>query len=160
MQEPTLITIKDKLLIGQHITVSVARYDVSLLWRTFMPRQKQLEHKVSNDLYSISVYPVGYFQAFDPTTTFEKWAAVEVPEGTVVPEGLSEFILPGGLYAVFQHKGDAQAFAQLLQYIYEVWIQRSGYALDDRPHFECLGAAYKNNDPASEEAVWIPVRGL
>jgi predicted transcriptional regulator YdeE len=29
---------------------------------------------------------------------------------------------------------------------------------DDRPHFEVLGKNYKNNDPVSEEEIWIPVR--
>ena len=34
----------------------------------------------------------------------------------------------------------------------------SEYILDKRPHFEILGEKYKNDDPASEEEVWIPVR--
>lgn len=32
------------------------------------------------------------------------------------------------------------------------------YEIDFRPHFEILGEKYKNNDPGSEEEVWIPVR--
>jgi hypothetical protein len=26
------------------------------------------------------------------------------------------------------------------------------------PHFEVLGDKYKNNDPSSEEEVWIPIK--
>jgi AraC family transcriptional regulator len=32
------------------------------------------------------------------------------------------------------------------------------YELDDRPHFEILGDKYKNNDPNSEEEIWIPIK--
>ncbi|MEP1984886.1 MAG: GyrI-like domain-containing protein, partial [Maribacter dokdonensis] len=38
------------------------------------------------------------------------------------------------------------------------WIPNSEYQLDGRPHFEVLGAKYKNNDPNSEEEVWIPIK--
>lgn len=157
MQTPTIQSVSAKYLIGDHMTVSVQHYDVSPLWRRFMPKQKNIANKCSSNLYSFSVYPSTYFQSFDPSATFEKWAAVEVPEGTAIPEGLTSYLLPGGMYAVFQHKGDAQAFSQLLQFIYEQWIPQSGYRLDDRPHVEVLGEKYKNNDPESEEEIWIPI---
>ena len=32
------------------------------------------------------------------------------------------------------------------------------YTLDDRPHFEILGEKYKNQDPDSEEELWIPIK--
>ncbi|MEN9524835.1 MAG: hypothetical protein RLZZ256_219, partial [Bacteroidota bacterium] len=32
------------------------------------------------------------------------------------------------------------------------------YLLDERPHVEVMGSKYKNNDPASEEDIWIPIR--
>jgi AraC family transcriptional regulator len=38
------------------------------------------------------------------------------------------------------------------------WLPNSAYALDDRPHFEALGEQYKNNDPNSEEEIWIPIK--
>ena len=34
----------------------------------------------------------------------------------------------------------------------------SDYKPDDRPHFELLGAKYKNDDPDSEEEIWIPIK--
>jgi AraC family transcriptional regulator len=43
-------------------------------------------------------------------------------------------------------------------YIFTRWLPASGYQLDNRPHFEILGDKYKNNDPESEEEIWIPVR--
>jgi AraC family transcriptional regulator len=37
-------------------------------------------------------------------------------------------------------------------------LPNSAYELDDREHFELLGEKYKNNDPNSEEEIWIPIR--
>ncbi|MDP5096829.1 MAG: GyrI-like domain-containing protein [Flavobacterium sp.] len=37
-------------------------------------------------------------------------------------------------------------------------MPNSEYQLDNRPHFEILGAKYKNNAPDSEEEIWIPIK--
>jgi len=37
-------------------------------------------------------------------------------------------------------------------------VPSSDYELDNRPQFEILGQKYKNNDPSSEEEIWIPVK--
>ena len=43
------------------------------------------------------------------------------------------------------------------QYIFETWLTSSEYALDHRPYFEILGEKYKNDDPSSEEEIWIAI---
>jgi AraC family transcriptional regulator len=30
--------------------------------------------------------------------------------------------------------------------------------LDNKPHFEIMGDQYKNEDPDSEEELWIPIK--
>lgn len=40
----------------------------------------------------------------------------------------------------------------------KTWLPASDYNLDNRPHFEVLGEKYKNNDPTSEEEIWIPIK--
>src|SRR5690606_23835391 len=113
----------------------------------------------SPDLYSLQVFPESFsFQQIHPHAEFEKWALAEVQEATEIPEGMEQFALPGGLYAVFQHKGGPATAPQTFGYIFGEWLPKSGYELDNRPHFEVLGAKYKNNDPESEEEIWIPVK--
>jgi AraC family transcriptional regulator len=67
------------------------------------------------------------------------------------------FTLKGGLYAVFDYKGPSDD-KSIFQYIYSTWVPKSKYKLDNRPHFEVLGEKYKNNDPESEEEIWIPIQ--
>jgi AraC family transcriptional regulator len=67
------------------------------------------------------------------------------------------FILQGGLYAVFDYKG-LNTDNSIFQYILGIWLPVSDYVLDNRPHFEVLCDKYKNNDPISEEEIWIPIK--
>jgi len=82
---------------------------------------------------------------------------VVVSDFDELPEGMEPFVLPGGLYAVFHYKG-LNTDHTIFQYIIETWLPDSMYRLDNRPHFEVLGDSYKNNDPASEEDIWIPIK--
>ncbi|MES2616671.1 MAG: GyrI-like domain-containing protein [Bacteroidota bacterium] len=156
--ETTFISINEKYFIGQHMTMSLAVNRTGELWRGFMPRRREISNPVSNEMYSLQVYPPNYFYPFNPTTEFEKWALIEVNNFENIPSGMEKFVLPQGDYAVFQYKGDATNAAATFQYIFNTWLPASGYQLDHRPHFEILGEKYKNNDPDSEEEIWIPIK--
>ena len=152
-------TLPEKLLVGKSIRMSLVNNRTSDLWKDFMTDKSNIENKVGTDLYSIQVYDnLMYFEKFNPKIEFTKWAATEVKNHKNIPYGFSEFIIKPGLYAVFLHKGLPSAFPQTMQFIFGEWLPNSNYVLDDRPHFELLGAKYSNNDPSSEEEVWIPIR--
>lgn len=122
-----------------------------------MPRRKEIANNLTNELISLAVYKPDQFSQFKPTNEFERWAAVEVSSFDNVPAEMETFILPGGLYAVFDYKGSS-ADNSVFQYILGEWLPASDYLLDHRPHFEVLGDKYKSNDPTSEEEIWIPIR--
>lgn len=82
----------------------------------------------------------------------------EVSNLSIIPEGMEPFVLKGGLYAVFNYKGNQQQAAAAFQYIFGTWLPASHYTVDNRPHFEILGDKYKNGDPDSEEEIWIPIK--
>lgn len=154
---PSIISIPATRLVGCRQTISMADYRVEQLWKTLMPLRSAIESVKGTDLISMAIYPSDYYRAFDPTRPFEKWAAVEVSDWGVIPEGLESFEIPAGQYAVFAYKGPAHD-ASIFQYIFSSWLPASGYVLDDRPHFERLGPKYRNHHPDSEEEIWIPVR--
>lgn len=151
---PSIVDLSPKKLLGRHVIMSMAEDKTGQLWASFMPHRKYIQHQIGQDLYSLQVFPEGYFNAFNPNTNFEKWALVEVQHHDFIPENMEAFLLLGGQYAVFNHKGmDSSIF----QYIYSTWLPASGYVLDDRPHFEVLGPKYKQGSPDSEEEIWIPI---
>lgn len=155
--EPRFETITEKKLAGQSLPMSLANNRTGELWKGFMPRRQQLRAVVDTILYSLQVYDPAYFQHFNPTREYLKWAAVEVASFEELPAGIHPFVLPGGCYAVFLYKGSSTD-SRIFQYIYTDWLPRSGYVLDHRPHFELLGARYQNGSPDSEEEIWIPVK--
>lgn len=148
-----------KIFLGKSIRMSLINNTTYQLWNSFMLARNTIKNKKGNNLYSIQVYDdLHYFEKFNPNTEFTKWAAIEVENSNNIPNGFSKLTLHEGLYAVFIHKGAASEFSKTFQYILGKWLPQSDYALDNRPHFELLGEKYKNNDPNSEEEVWIPIR--
>lgn len=154
---PRIEKLSEKKLVGLHVTMSLINNKTGELWKGFMQRRKEIANTISNDLISLQVYSPTHFQSFNPSTQFEKWALTEVSDFDAVPIGMETCILTDGLYAVFNYKGSS-ADTSVFQNIYGIWLPNSEYLLDDRPHFEVLGDNYKNNDPNSEEEIWIPIK--
>lgn len=154
--QPLIKLLNKKQLIGLQKSMSFADNTTPELWRTFMSRKKEIQNGINSNLYSIQSYTKGFFENFDPSNQFTKWAAVEVSDFEIIPTDMESFILPEGLYAVFHYKG-LNTDPSIFQYILGEWLPSSDYKLDSRPHFEVLGDKYKNNDPNSEEEIWIPI---
>ena len=155
--QPRIETITEKKLVGNRLRMSFSENRTFELWRTFIQARKQIQNNIGTALYSMQVYDNLFFDNFNPNAVFEKWATIEVTDFDTVPYGMDTYILPGGLYAAFLHKG-SNTDNRTFQYIFTTWLPNSKYLLDDRPHFEILGEKYKNGDPNSEEEIWIPVK--
>lgn len=146
-------------LIGDQKTMSFALNKTGDLWRGFMPRKSEIENSTGSELYSVEVYDSpDFIKKFNPDTRFTKWAAVKVKEIDTIPSGMHALVIPEGLCAVFLYKGKSSEGAGAYQYIFNTWLPGSSYTLDDRPHLAIMGEKYKNDDPDSEEELWIPIK--
>jgi AraC family transcriptional regulator len=151
--------ISEKKLVGNQVKMCYANNKTFELWRSFMPRRKEIHSRITSDLISMQAFDKTFnFKDFTLETEFVKWAVAEVGDFNNLPEGMETYTLQGGLYAIFLHKGDSINFQETYQYIFDYWLPRSEYQLDNREHFEVLGEKYKLNDPASEEEIWIPIK--
>jgi len=157
---PKTINLPTTKLLGMWMEMSLAKNKTGMLWGQFMPRRKEIRNSVNNDLYSMQVYDKSLKMAdFNLETVFIKWAAIEVTDFGIIPEGMEAYTITGGKYVVFRHKGPVQGFVKRINYIHEEWLPNSDYKLDAREHFEILGEKYLGpNNPNSEEDVWIPIR--
>lgn len=151
-------TLKEKKFVGKKLKMSFAGNKTFELWRDFMPRRNEIKNKIGDELYSIEIYPEGFFENFDPNEEFEKWAAVEAANFENVPGEMEIFTLPEGIYAVFIYRGKASAAASFYQNIFGNWLPNSEFVLDTRPHFAVMGEKYENDSDDSEEEIWIPVK--
>jgi AraC family transcriptional regulator len=155
---PRIATIAEKKLVGKRMTMSFSDNKTFELWRSFMPRRKEIQNSIGTELYSVQVYDRMDFGNPDLQKEFEKWATVEATDFKTVPSGMETMTLPGGLYAVFPYKGAATAAQKTFQHIFNTWLPNSDFSLDNRPHFEILGKRYKHEDPNSEEDICIPIK--
>ncbi len=155
--KPTIQHLTNKQLIGMSEAMSLVEDKTGQLFRTFMPRRKEIPNLINADTFDLRVYPEDYYQPFNPAKLFTKWALAEVSKVEAIPEGMEVFHLIGGQYAVFHYKG-LSADQRIFKYIFMEWLPQSDYVLTDLPHFEVLGEKTKLNDPNSEEEIWIPVR--
>lgn len=157
LSSPEIVLFPETHLVGMSSTMSFAQNTTAILWQQFMPRRKEIA-TLNTNLFSVQCYNEGFFDSFNPITAFTKWAAVTVQPNAVIPKGMELFTLPEGECAVFQYKGNPANGDEVFRYILTEWLPQSGYALDNRPHFEILGDKYKNGSNDSEEAIYIPVK--
>lgn len=150
LTEKKLIVLPQKMSLSENKTF--------LLWNSFMKRKSEIENVLGADLYSIQIYEKDYFDGFDFHKEFLKMAGVEVNYFENIPDKMEGYVLKGGKYAVFDYKGNPKNGGEAFQYIFQEWLPASGWALDDRAHFEILGEKYKNGDDESEEEIWIPIK--
>lgn len=156
---PRIEILPEKKLVGIRMRMSFANNKTGELWKSFMLHRKEIKNNLTDELYSMQIYDKPFsFVKFHPGKSFEKWAAVEVIDFNFIPVKMQSFTLTGGLYAVFIHQGPASDGPRTFQYIFGTWLPNSEYSLDNRPHFELLSEKYKNEDPDSEEEVWIPIK--
>lgn len=153
---PRIEKLKEKKLVGYNLLMSLTNNKTSQLWGKFGPKINEITNRVSEDKISMQIYDSSYYASFNPDNQFEKWATVEVEDFERIPKGMHSFTLREGIYAVFDYKGSSSD-TSIFQYIFWKWLPNSPYQVDDRPHFEVLGNRYKNNDPNSEEEIWIPI---
>jgi len=153
--EPQINKILKKKYIGIRLKMSIANNKTGELWRSFMPARKKIKNNINSELVSLQIYDEGF--NFNSDTQYEKWALAEVTDFKNVPKNMEPFTLESGLYAVFHYKGNSND-TRIFRYIFTKWLPKSTYQLDNRPHFEVLGEKYKNNDPNSEEEIWIPIK--
>jgi AraC family transcriptional regulator len=154
--DPQIKTFPTTKFIGKNLSFSYADYRAFELWSSFMPRRNEIHNTIGTVLYNIQINPENF--DFNPNTPFVKWAARAVSTFENIPNDMEVLEISEGLYAVFQYQGDQSNAASFFNQIYTVWLPNSGYELDSRPQFEILGEKYKNNDPNSEEEIWIPIK--
>ncbi len=153
---PTIKTFPTTKFIGMNLSFSYANYRAFELWSSFMPRRKEIQNIIDSELYNIQINPNNF--DFQPNTPFVKWAAVAVSSFDNVPDGMETLEIKESLYAVFNYKGNQANVATFFKSIYTVWLPNSDYELGNHPQFEILGEKHKNDNPSSEEEIWIPIQ--
>ncbi len=156
---PRIVILPKTILVGKKSITSFAHNNTFELWQSFSPRKKEIENAINKDNYAVEIYPTTtFFQSFNPTLQFERWAAIAVSKIEEIPEGMESLTVPEGLYAVFPYKGKPSEAMRAFKYMYGEWLPNSEYEMDSRPYFALMGDKYKGEHPESEEEFWVPIK--
>lgn len=152
----TLHSLTETKLVGICASMTLKNNLSFALWKEFRSRYNEISTTKAHRLFSVQIYKEAFKLSLE--AEFIKWACTEVNDLETIPEGMQALIIPKGLYAVFNYKGDLSGAEKMFRFIFEEAIPSSAYEVDQRPHFEILTEKYKHNDPNSEEEIWIPVK--
>lgn len=156
---PEIVVFPETRLAGLRTTTSFSQMNTISLWQKFMPVRMSVQQRENDLVYSIDIYPEGFFSGpVQFERQFDKWAAMNWKDSVKLPDDWEYLTIPAGLYAVFHFRGNQQNAPEFYRNIFMQWLPEAGYVTDDRPHFALMGEKYKNGDPNSEEDIWVPVR--
>ena len=118
--KPIIRTFPTTKFIGMNSRFSYFDYRIVELWGKFMPRRNEIQNPIGTELFNIQINPDNF--DFNPQTEFVKWAAVPVTDFNFIPDGMQSLLVEEGLYAVFNHVGDAVKARETFGYIFGVWL--------------------------------------
>src|SRR5688572_4850227 len=92
-------------LVGMSKQIKLTASEITSLWKSFMPRLKEIVNRKGTSIFSVQIYDPGItFETFNLDILVTKWAAVPVTDFyQIPPEGMQQHRINGGLYAVFNH---------------------------------------------------------
>jgi len=146
--------IESKKLIGFSILTSFQEDKTPIVWRQFMLRRNEISNRISNQLFSLQIYP----ENFTPDKSFRKYALTEVSDFDNIPNDFETFQLKSGKYLVFNYTGKSENGPEIFRYIFQNFIPENQLEVDNRPHFEIFGDNYNPNSDSAEEEIWIPIK--
>jgi len=152
-----IITEREELkVVGIIIKTTVEENKIPELWNEFIPRIIELEGVAVPDCtLGICLYEGEEFQEGEP---FSYMAAVVVKDDSIIPEGMEYRVIPQAKVAVFTHEGSTETLGETYNYIYEEWLQESGYDIAEADELEWYDTRFKFGDDDSQMDIHIPIK--
>lgn len=121
------------------------------LWGGFLRRMGEIGGAIPGTAYGVIQ------SATERGEELEYFAAVEVGEAHLLPEGMVRCELPATRYATFTHRGDLRRLDQTVNYVYSSWLARSGLRHTYAADLEIYGPGYREDSEESVVHYAIPV---
>lgn len=150
--EPTIIEKGRFFLVGMEYYGTGQDQRIPQLWEQFMKRICEIPNCQSRETYGFCEMLFG--DPDDGPFSYIAAAPVEAVEG--IPRGMLAKEVPASKYAVFTHKGTLDSLQDTYNYIYKVWLPKSGYQVDN---FDMELYDHRFNfTPSSEFDIYIPIK--
>jgi len=149
--EPKFVTRSPLQVVGMQIITTPMSPEIPALWPRFDDRLPEIEPLLEPQVS----YGVMQMLPGEPER-LRYLAAVSVPSGVSVPEGMTAQTLPAGQYAVFEFA--LSDIGSAFGFILGKWLPSSGFMHADSPLFERYNEAFDPGNPKSLVEAYIPLR--
>lgn len=147
---PEIVSKDAFTAVGIRIHTSPKSNEISELWQRHGERLGEVPNPAQDGAY-------GIMEMTDmAATAMDYMAAVVVTEMGDMPDGMSQWDVPAGTYAVFE--STLPALGQKFDTFYQEWLPSSDYQRAAGPEFEQYGPTFDPHDPESKLSVYIPVQ--
>ncbi len=93
-----------------------------------------------------------------PSDQLRSDAAIVVPEGIALPDGVQELRIPAGRYAEYLHVGPYDKLGDTWSRLMGGWLPASGHRLADRPSFEIYRNTPMDTPPDQlRTEIYVPI---
>lgn len=121
------------------------------LWDRFMERAQDVPRPVPGDYYGVVA------QDDDDPERLVYYACRATGAVGGFPDGMDSTVVPGGTYAVFEHRGKAIDVDQTVNYIYGTWLATSDYRHTCTPDLEIYDHRWHPTSATSVMLYAVPV---
>lgn len=121
------------------------------LWEAFLPRRFSIEHARTDICYGV------VRQERPGDDQLEYVAGIEVSIALSVPADMAMVEVPEATYAIFEHRGAAQAIDRTVSYAYSAWLMQSGRRHTGGPDLEIYDARFHGTAESSVFCYALPV---
>ncbi|MEM7365044.1 MAG: AraC family transcriptional regulator [Pseudomonadota bacterium] len=122
---------------------------IPALWQRFVPYIGTIAGQQTDGTYGVCC-------DHDNGMTYS--AAVAVEPNAHIPEGLTEITIPGGLYAVFTHRGEITAIRDTVAWIWNDWLPNNQeYQSRGTPDFEYYDDRFDPETATGDVDIYVPL---
>lgn len=125
------------------------------LWERYMPRSQETPYPIPGVYFGV----VSQDDSDPERLVYHACRAVW--REAVLPPDMSNVRVPGGTWAVFEHRGEARRIDETVNYVYSTWLATAGWRHTFGPDLEIYGDSWHATSPDSVMHYAIPVtRGV
>ena len=151
--EPTFVNLPTFTVVGMRYFGKNENQEIHAMWE----EANKNFHKVKN-VSKQAAYGVCQNVPGAAAGEFEYVAGLQVSKVEDVPTGMVVRQVPMQKYAVFTHVGALDKLRETYNYIYQVWLPKSGYKLTGGPDFEFYNEDFKDFAPDSRFYIYVPLQ--
>jgi AraC family transcriptional regulator len=153
--EPRLVTLPDQRFVGLDVLLTPATMpEIPALWKRFLEQMGGIPGKAGTECYGLSRAGM---DAPDGTPCLWYMAAVRVEEGSAVPHGMRDVVLPAGTYAVFTHEGHVSGIGATFDAAFSKWLPAAGLKPVPGPGYERYDDRYDGRTGTGPVDIYLPV---